>query len=126
MTYAELARKMGVSFIQLLEPRATGHYSGREVGLNEVQLKMLDHFYHQMNFTRKYREYPIICYHGHYQRKVGCFGAGNRSVYVDTDGDFHACPFCRSKMGSVLTDDFEQKLAGLMEAGCHKFERSLF
>ena len=122
LTYAELAKNMGVSFIQILEPRATGHYHGKDVGLNKEQLALLEDFYLKMNFSHRYREYPIICYHGHYQRKTGCFGAGNRSLYIDTDGDIHACPFCRMKMGNVLADDFDSSISALADAGCHQFE----
>ena len=126
MHYAELAKKMGVSFIQILEPRATGHYNGKEVSLDEGQLKIMEDFYLKMNYDKRCRNYPIVCYHGYYQRKVGCFGSGNRSLYVDTDGDLHACPFCRTKMGSALSGNLDHEIEKLVAAGCHKFENSRF
>jgi len=79
-----------------------------------------------MNYNKQYRKYPILCYHGYYQRKVGCFGAGNRSLYVDTDGDLQACPFCRTKTGSALSGELDRAIEDLMAAGCQRFEHSRF
>jgi len=124
--YAELAKTLGVSFIQLLEPREAGHYKGKDVMLNASQEKILEDFYLRMNFDYRYRKYPIVCYHGYYQRRTGCFGSANRSLYVDTDGDLHACPFCRSKMGSALHDRLEDKISHLAETGCHRYTTSTF
>jgi len=126
MAYADLAKKMGVSFIQILESRAVGHYSGKDVMLDATHERLLEEFYLKMNFSKRYREYPILCYHGYYQRKVGCFGAGNRSLYVDTDGDLQACPFCRTKTGSALNGELDHAIKELMAAGCHRFETSRF
>ena len=126
MAYAELAKKMGVSFIQVLEPKAVGHYKGKDVSLDTVHEKILEDFYLKMSYNKKYKKYPILCYHGYYQRKVGCFGAGNRSLYVDTDGDLHACPFCRAKMGNALSDDLDNSIEQLILAGCHKYKASQF
>lgn len=121
ITYAKLAKKMGVSFIQLLEPRAVGHYSGKEVSLSNNQIALLEQFYLEMNYTPKYKNYPLISYHGYYQRRQGCFAAGNRSFYVDTDGDINACPFCQTKTGNVLDPDFDNSIMKLQKSGCHQF-----
>jgi MoaA/NifB/PqqE/SkfB family radical SAM enzyme len=126
MTYANLAKNMGVSFIQILEPRAVGHYNGKDVLLDAGHEKILEAFYLKMNYQKRYRKFPIVCYHGYYQRKTGCFGSGNRSLYVDTDGNLHACPFCRTKMGSALSDDLDRDIELLKEAGCHEFKTSNF
>ena len=123
MTYANLAKKMGVSFIQILEPKAVGHYSGKDVSLSSDQLRLLENFYLEMNYNPKYNEYPLISYHGYYQRQQGCYGAGNRSFYVDTDGDINACPFCQTKTGNVLDSDFDQSIAELQNSGCQQFIR---
>nr|WP_314897147.1 radical SAM protein [uncultured Flavobacterium sp.] len=121
ITYANLAKKMGVSFIQLLEPKAVGHYSGKEVSLSEDQINLLENFYLEMNYNPKYKEYPLISYHGYYQRRQGCYAAGNRSFYVDADGDINACPFCQSKTGNVLDSDFDNSISKLQNSGCHQF-----
>ncbi|MFZ4401198.1 MAG: radical SAM protein [Bacteroidales bacterium] len=120
--YIELAKKMGVSFVQILEPKAVGHYLNKDVELTVDKIKLLEDFYLKLNFDKKYLEYPIISYHGYYQRRIGCFASANRNVYIDTDGDIHACPFCRTKMGSVLTGDIDKSINELQNNGCHSFK----
>jgi MoaA/NifB/PqqE/SkfB family radical SAM enzyme len=110
MNYADLAKNMGVSFIQLLEPRAVGHYEGQDVSLDPGHEKILEDFFLKMN----------------YQRKTGCFGSGNRSLYVDTDGDLHACPFCQTKMGNALYDNLNDAIEQLVATGCHRYAASIF
>jgi MoaA/NifB/PqqE/SkfB family radical SAM enzyme len=121
ITYANLAKKMGVSFVQILEPKAVGHYSGKDVSLSNDQISLLENFYLEMNYDSKYKEYPLISYHGYYQRKQGCYGAGNRSLYIDTDGDLNACPFCQSKTGNVLDEDFDNSISNLQKLGCQQY-----
>ena len=124
MAYAELAKKMGVAFIQVLEPKPVGHYAGQDVLLHEQQTQILDEFYQRMNFDAAYAGYPIVCYHGYYQRKVGCFGSGSRSVYVDTDGDVMPCPFCRHKAVHSLAPDMIEVVDQMQKTGCHTFRQS--
>ena len=121
MTYMEMAKKMGVSFVQILEPRATGHYKNQDVGLTKEHEKILEAFYLKMNYDDAFMDFPPISYHGYHQRRMGCLAAGNRSVYVDTVGDIHACPFCQKKTGSTLADDLDSSICQLQSAGCHKF-----
>ena len=123
MTYADLAKKMGVPFIQILEPKAVGHYSGKEVSLSNDQIILLEKFYLEMNYDPKYKDYPLISYHGYYQRRQGCYAAGNRSLYVDTAGDINACPFCQSKTGNVLDEDFDNSIMKLQSLGCKQFPK---
>ena len=122
MAYADFAKSLGVSFIQILEPKAVGHYKDKDVLLTKEHEAILTKFYLQMNYEKKYSGYPIITYHGYHQRQIGCFGSGNRNLYVDTDGDIHACPFCRQKMGNVLSDDLSASIENLQAAGCRDFQ----
>jgi hypothetical protein len=63
---------------------------------------------------------PLVAYHGLSQRRVGCWGAGDRYAYVDPLGRLHACPFCRGAAGSAL-DDLAGALARLGARRCHQF-----
>lgn len=121
MMYMEMAKRMGVSFVQILEPRATGHYKNQDIGLTPDHETILDAFYLKMNYDAEYKGFPPICYHGFHQRRMGCWAAGNRSVYVDTVGDLHACPFCQKKTGNILTGDLNGAIEQLQNTGCHKF-----
>lgn len=122
MNYLELAKEIGVSFVQILEPKAVGHYKGMDVALKPAHTKILEDFYLKMNYERQYANYPIVTYHGFHQRQVGCFGSGNRNLYVDTDGDLHACPFCQKKMGNALSNTLDDSIEKLQAFGCHSFK----
>ncbi|MGV3503265.1 MAG: radical SAM protein [Adhaeribacter sp.] len=118
MAYARLASRLGVAFIQLLEPKALGHYAGLAVGLPAAQQKMLENFYHQLNFNPAYQHLPMAVYYDYQRRREGCGGAADRHVYVDTDGLLHACPFCKKPAGSALQQNLPALLQQLQQAGC--------
>ena len=116
--YAELARAKRASFIQIMEPRAVGHYEGRDVLLSASELETLAAFSDWMNFDPSNEGGPIVTYPALYQRRHGCLGAGERYLYLDTNGDAHACPFCRHSRGNVVRDGVDAVVRGLRERGC--------
>ncbi len=122
--YAELAKRWGISFIQVLEPKAVGHYAEKDVTLNEAQILALEDFYTIYNYNKVYVDYPAILYHGFYSRRIGCGGAGKYFAYVDTDGDVHNCTFCRKKLFSALHDPIEKNVRLMMNSGCNAYINS--
>jgi MoaA/NifB/PqqE/SkfB family radical SAM enzyme len=121
--YAELAKEWGVSFIQLLEPKAVGHYADKNVSISDKQIKLLEDFFTEYNYNQSYINYPLIVYHGFYSRRVACGGGGKHYVYVDTDGDVHNCPFCQRKIFSALHDDIKANLQLMALGGCNVFNK---
>ena len=119
--YAELARDHGVHFIRILEPRETGHFAGRDVHLRPHEIDLLSRFAIRVNSEPEYRDYPIISFFGYHQRRLGCMGAGNRYLYIDANGDFQACPFCRGRVANALKDSFNEGIERLRMNGCHAF-----
>lgn len=101
--YARLAKKMGVSFVQLLEPKATGHYANSAVTLRPDEIQLLENFYQYINQSPRYRNYPVFLYPGYHQRRVGCMMAGNRILYIDSAGKIDACPFCQNHAADART-----------------------
>ncbi len=99
--YMDFAKSLGVQFVQVLEPRAVGHYAGKEVLLDKAHIDLLEKTFTQFNHAPAYRAYPTMVYHGYHQRRVGCF-SGSRSVYIDSAGDVHACPFCHTKSYNII------------------------
>ena len=81
-------------------------------------MELLESFYIKMNFSNEFLDYPIISYHGYYQRRQGCYAGGNRSMYVDTDGNLNACPFCHTNNGNILSDSFQDELESMSKQGC--------
>ena len=119
--YMENAKKMGVHFVQFLEPKPVGHFYGKDVALKPEKIKVLEMFFIRMNYSKEYNSFPIICYHGYYQRRQGCFSAGKRGIYVDTNGEINACPFCHTKNGNLLNGDFDKNLNSMMVEGCKSY-----
>lgn len=123
--YALLAKKLGAAFILMIEPRNAGRYAGQHVALTEDQEKILENFFLKMNYDPEYADMPVVSYHGYHQRRVGCFGSGDRYLYIDTDGDVHVCPFCRQKLGNILESTIDESIEKLKNAGCHKFKHAI-
>jgi len=119
--YAELAGHWGAGFIQVLEPRAVGHYRGMDVDLGTKELDLLQEFYLSHNYDPTYHHLPAVIYHGFHQRRLGCWGAGDRYLYVDTAGEVHACPFCQGSKGNCLTDSLDDVVGAMRSDGCAKF-----
>ena len=120
--YAQLAKELGAHFIQLQEPYAVGGYEGKEVTLTDSHINVLDNFYRELNTNKKYRDMPIVVYHGYHQRRIGCFGGGNRYLYIDSDGNVHSCPYCQTKKANILEDNLAKCLVQLEAKGCTSFK----
>ena len=122
--YLQLARSLQVHFVRILEPRAVGHYAGQSdaVELTKGHWSVIEDFHREIQTSPIYRDFPIVEYHGAFQRQVGCGGSGERYLYIDADGDFHSCPLCRNKCGSALTGSIEAGLAAMKQSGgCHAY-----
>ncbi len=123
MQYAALAKKLNVAYIQVLEPKAVGHYEGKDVFLDNTQFEILDKFFCALNTDNQYRDYPIIIYHGYYQRRMGCMAGGNRTLYIDSEGWVNACPFCQTKNMNIrqVVGLKETNPAELKVSGCQSY-----
>lgn len=119
--YLDFAKQLGVHYVQLLEPRAVGHYKGKNVLLDEIHLKKLEECFIKLNKAPAYRDYPTVLYHGYHQRRIGCY-TGSHSIYVDSIGDVHACPFCHTKSYNIM-DMLKAKTKSieLIEVACPAF-----
>lgn len=124
IAYMELAKELGVSFVQILEPRAVGRYEGEDVSLNEKQQVLIQNIYLEYNSSKLFTDYPLIHYLGYHQRKAGCFGAGDRFFYIDTEGDAHVCPYCTNKIANTLEYNAKDMIDLLKQHSCHVFEKN--
>jgi MoaA/NifB/PqqE/SkfB family radical SAM enzyme len=119
--YIELANDWNVNFVRILEPRKVGRFVDTNVELSKEQFDLLDEIYLKLMNDDKYSTYPILDYPGYYQRRTGCFGSGNRYLYIDSDGIFHSCPFCQKSHGNALSAPIELAIKSMIETGCHKY-----
>jgi MoaA/NifB/PqqE/SkfB family radical SAM enzyme len=122
--YMNLAKVLGVSFVQIIEPRATGRYAGKDVELRKEEILLLEETYLEYNSSKVFKDYPIINYLGYHQRRVGCFGAGNRFFYIDADGDAHICPYCYKKVASALDFSATEMIDQISHLACHVFVKN--
>jgi MoaA/NifB/PqqE/SkfB family radical SAM enzyme len=119
--YMELAKAWGAGFVKILDARQTGRFRGKDVRITPEQVKMLSAFYLETYTNSAYRNYPIVMYPGFDQRQVGCLGAGNRYLYIDSRGEIHSCPFCHGSAGNAVQDSMPAALVKLREKGCPEF-----
>ena len=123
MPYMNFAKQLGVQFVQVLEPRMVGNYEGKAVSLNEKHIAVLEETFKTINHSSAYKDHPTMLYHGYHQRRVGCF-SGSRSVYVDSAGDVHACPFCHTKSYNIIDLVRKNETAlPVKENKCPQFEK---
>lgn len=123
MPYMNFAKELGVQFVQVLEPRSVGHYEGKNVLLEEKHISLLEETFRRLNHNSTFKNYPTMLYHGYHQRRVGCF-SGSRSVYVDSAGDVHSCPFCHTKSYNIIQlVRGNEKTLPVKENKCPLFEK---
>ena len=121
-SYMELARNLGVVFVQINELRPVGRARNQHCDLSGEQLQIIENLYLSYNSYPALTDYPIVNYTGYHQRRLGCFGAGDRFFYVDSDGDIHVCPFCEGKVCKALAFSAADTVKLLQEQACHIFE----
>lgn len=119
--YAELARSWGAGFIQIVEPKAVGHYAGKDVELGPAQIALLERFHLDLSYSPDWKDHPAGSYQGYAQRREGCGGAARRYLYVDTDGQVQACPFCRKPAGDCRKEPLSLLQDRLTQEGCPRY-----
>jgi MoaA/NifB/PqqE/SkfB family radical SAM enzyme len=115
--YLEQANQLGASFVQLLEPKAVGHYEGKPVQLSPEERQVLAEFFYESQRAH-YSKHPIVLYHEHYKTTLGCRGAGIGNFYIDPLGNVHACPFCRHSVANIVKDSVATSVQRLWGGGC--------
>ena len=124
--YLIFAKSLDASFVQFLEPKMVGRYAHQDVLLNDEHKKVINDFVLHVNKAEQFSNYPIALYHGFYQQEIGCFAGGNRSLYIDSNGDVLSCPFCHNKAGNVLQDDFTFLINRIKGIGCPEYKIAAF
>jgi MoaA/NifB/PqqE/SkfB family radical SAM enzyme len=122
MNYINFAKSLDASFVQFLEPKAVGNYASKDVLLNDSHKEIIRNVTLKINTQSEYFDYPIMMYHGYHHKQVGCFAAGNRSLYIDSSGDVLSCPFCHNKAGNILKDDFHTLVGTIKGIGCTDYK----
>lgn len=107
--YLELAKEIGVGFIQILDATPSGNYLGQDVMLSNKQLDMIRKFHMRVNRDPEFRDYPSISARTLLEGET-CYGcaAGNALCYVDSSGLLQACDLLQISFGNVLEEGVEK------------------
>lgn len=119
--FMDLAKSWGVKFVQWLEPMDAGHYSAQDVLLSQERIKKIEKLYVHYNVHEANEDYPIIMYPGYHQRRMGCMFAGNKSIYINSNGHVQACPFCQHDYGKFNLIAPEKLWEEIKAKGCVRF-----
>ncbi|MCB0633478.1 MAG: radical SAM protein [Saprospiraceae bacterium] len=122
--YMEMAKELGVTFVQLLEPRAAGRYFGKDVDLHRDQIELLERFYLEYSTLPQWADYPIVSFVGYLQRRNGCMGGGDQYMYIDANGEIQVCPFCHGNSGQAVDLSVQEAMDMLSKRPCQPFEMS--
>ena len=122
--YYLLAKQTGAGFIRIMEPMKTGRFKGKDILLHAREAEILSEFMNKCNRNPAYARFPVILYGGYHQRKTGCYGAGNRYMFIDSNGNYHSCPFCRNMLGNVRTESLDLAITKARGSGCQLFHKA--
>jgi len=107
--YLELAKKIGVGFIQILDATPSGNYIGKDVMLSNKQLREIEKFHIKVNTDPHYRDYPSVSARTLLEsdKNFGCT-AGNALCYMDSSGNMQPCDLLQIAFGNVLEEGVEE------------------
>ena len=119
--YMDLARHLGVAFVQLLEPKAAGRYAGKDVALYPDQMALLEGLAVEYNTSPQYADYPVVDYVDFLSRRIGCSAVGRRYLYINSDGKVQICPFCGTEVTRALAFSAEDTIRLAAQLQCPDF-----
>lgn len=100
----KVAKDNNVPIVNLLEPRAVGNYEGKDIEYDQFHKDALMDLVNKYNFDKSLFEYPTVLFPAGYRGKVPC-GGGLSYIFMDYDGQFYPCPFCKTKMSKVESQE---------------------
>ena len=95
-----LAKEWKVPIVNILEPRAVGHYANKEVELSIQEQQIIESKVHQYN-NIAHRNYPLLSYPAMFRKNLPC-GGGRSYLFLDYDGTLRPCPFCKTAITNHL------------------------
>ena len=107
--YLELAKEIGVGYIQILDATPSGNYIDKDVLLTNKQLDSIKKFHIEVNTNSKYKDYPGVSARALLESDdyYGC-SAGNALVYIDSSGNLQACDLLQVAFGNVVEEGVEK------------------
>lgn len=106
--YMELAKEIGVGFVQILDATPSGNYLGQDVMLTLKQFEEISKFHLLINTDSKYADYPGVQARAYLEDETnfGC-GAGFSHCYIDSSGNFQSCVLLQASFGNIYEEGVE-------------------
>ncbi len=97
----ELAKSWNIPIVNVIEPRAVGHYANKEVeySISENQKVAKQVVAYNTSTTE---DYPTVLYPAMLRSAVPC-GGGRSYLFLDSDGTLRPCPFCKTPISKSST-----------------------
>lgn len=97
--FLHMAKDLGVHMVNILEPRAVGHWAEADVELESEDVEILTNLFARQN-DPEYATHPILTYPGLARKNTPC-GGGLSYLLLDYDGTLRPCPFCKTPIREV-------------------------
>ena len=108
--YFDLTKRLGVGFIEMLEPRPCGGFlkTQDEMLLTPADRERLVAFYRAGSTMRKYRNHPILFYLPYIEHadRMGCLMGGLSHLHIDSLGNVNPCALLPVTFGNIMEEDF--------------------
>ncbi len=106
----ELAKKMHVGAIRLLEPKPCGGYlhTNMDTLFTDNDREITTQFFLEANQSNKYRNYPLVSYTDYLEspERLGCTMGGLSHLHINSKGHVEPCVFLPISFGSILDTNF--------------------
>ncbi|NUN10769.1 MAG: radical SAM protein [Ignavibacteriaceae bacterium] len=107
----DLTKSLGVSIIQLIKPKPSGGWLGKEVSyFSQSDIAYVESLVHKYNNDGEYRDYPFIAAQIFDERSdmFGCTAGGTDRFYINAKGDVQPCEFLNISYGNLKEEEFSE------------------
>jgi MoaA/NifB/PqqE/SkfB family radical SAM enzyme len=116
----ELARRVGVGIVRLLEPRPVGGYAGRAMSdlFDSADRAAVVDFLKRANVEQRYAHHPLVAYPAYDEapERLGCLMGGLGHLYIDSFGNVTPCVFVPLPFGNVQREPLGEIVARMRAA----------
>ena len=95
-----LLSEWDVPILNILEPRAVGHYANQDVELSISEQRYLEKEVLKYNMAED-KNLPVVLYPAMLRKGLPC-GGGRSYLLLDSDGTLRPCPFCKTPITNHL------------------------
>lgn len=98
----KLAEKWEVPIVNILEPRAVGHFANKDVEYSIAEKQKVEK--QVLNFGKQvHANSPTVLYPAMLRSAMPC-GGGRSYLLLDSDGTLRPCPFCKTPIDMSSTE----------------------